>query len=60
MGVCVSTHVKPNDEIADDQKTVFDWCQEGNTNQVVKILNSGNVDIDEIDEKDAEVLILFI
>lgn len=51
MGVCVSTHVKPNDEIADDQKTVFDWCQEGNTNQVMKILNSGNVDIDE---KDAE------
>ena len=55
MGVCVSTHVKPNDEIADDQKTVFDWCQEGNTNQVMKILNSGNVDIDE---KDAEVCIL--
>ena len=52
MGVTVSTHVKPDDDIEDDQKTIFDWCQEGNTIQVLKILNSGDHDVNG---KDSEV-----
>ena len=52
MGVTVSTHVKEDEEIDDDKKTVFDWCQEGNTSQVQKLLNTGDVDVDG---KDSEV-----
>ena len=52
MGVTVSTHVKEDEEIDDDKKTVFDWCQEGNTSQVQKLLNTGDV---HVDSKDSEV-----
>ena len=53
MGVVVSTHVKPDDSVADEDKSVYDWCQEGNTAEVLKILNRGVVGVDD---KDSEVM----
>ena len=53
MGVVVSTHAKPDDGVADEDKSVFDWCQEGNTAEVLKILNRGVVGVDD---KDSEVM----
>ena len=54
MGVVVSTHAKPDDVIADEDKSVFDWCQEGNTAEVMKILNRGVVGVND---KDSEVIL---
>jgi len=51
MGVAVSTlHASDDPPISDDQKSVFDWCKEGNADVVQRLLKSNNCDVQQLDE----------
>ena len=53
MGVGVSTMSADEDEIPDEEKSVFDWCKEGNLDQVKKFLADSKDD--EVNKRDEEV-----
>lgn len=54
LGVAVSTMVNPDAVIDDELKTVFDWCKDGNTKHVARLLTDNSINIDE---KDSEVVL---
>lgn len=56
LGVAVSTMVNPEADLDDDKKTIFDWCKEGNTQRVVKLLSQNNINIDEKDPEGMALL----
>ncbi|KAL4219040.1 acyl-CoA binding domain-containing protein 6 [Mactra antiquata] len=51
LGVAVSTMMNPDDVIDDELKTIFDWCKDGNTKHVSRLLNHSDVNVDEKDEE---------
>ncbi|KAK7451825.1 hypothetical protein BaRGS_00039798 [Batillaria attramentaria] len=51
MGVSVSTMVCPDEQLTDQQKTIFHWCQEGNMDKVKAMLTSEG---HQINEKDSQ------
>lgn len=53
LGVSVSTMMCPDEQLSDQDKTIFHWCQEGNVDMVKAMLTSGQ----EVDECDPEVII---
>ena len=55
LGACVSTMVNDECDLPDDQKTVFDWCKDGNINRVTSLLKNTDVN-----QKDAEVKFYFM
>lgn len=52
LGVGVSTLANQDDDIRDDQKTIFDWCKEGNIDRVTTLLSEKNeaISINKTDE----------
>lgn len=42
--VCTSTMASPDEDIDDGDKTVFDWCKEGDVKRVACLLDKNNVD----------------
>ncbi len=50
MGVAVSTMGVHGDDLEDDQKSVFDWCKDGDVARVKKILHGDGVDVHVTDE----------
>ncbi|XP_060567130.1 acyl-CoA-binding domain-containing protein 6-like [Ruditapes philippinarum] len=55
LGVAVSTMMNTDKNIDDRLKTIFDWCKDGDTKRVSKILDNNNVNVDE---KDSEGMVL--
>ncbi|KAH3796482.1 hypothetical protein DPMN_150050 [Dreissena polymorpha] len=55
LGVSVSVMANTEVAIDDELKTIFDWCKEGNTKQVAKLLEQNK---EMVDSKDSEVWIL--
>ncbi|XP_072014480.1 acyl-CoA-binding domain-containing protein 6-like [Amphiura filiformis] len=52
MGFGVSTMCREEeDHISDDDKTLFDWCKEGNAEQLSRLLANVDVDINKQDEE---------
>jgi len=60
MGVAVSTLKGGGEdgeiERTDEEKTVFDWCQDGNTQRVVNILTTQQFDVNQRDESGMSLL----
>nr|KAG5692432.1 hypothetical protein BaRGS_013021 [Batillaria attramentaria] len=54
MGVSVSTMVCPDEQLTDQQKTIFHWCQEGNMDKVKAMLTSEGHQINEKDSQDSD------
>ena len=52
MGVMVSSMLPPDDDLDDAQKTIFDWCIDGDVTKVAHILAT---DKDCINQKDENV-----
>jgi len=51
MGVAVSTlHASDDPPISDEQKSAFDWCKEGNSEVVRRLLQKNECDVEELDE----------
>lgn len=50
LGVGVSTMYRNEGDICESDKTVFDWCKEGNVEKVEMTLTSSNVHLDELDD----------
>ena len=50
LGVAVSTMCNPDDAISDKQKNVFDWCKEGNVEQVQRHLVQMADCVDSLDD----------
>lgn len=48
--VSVSTMSNTDSELDNQNKTVFDWCKEGDINQMSRILQSENIDINGLDD----------
>ena len=44
VGAAVST-MSDKEDIPDDEKTIFDWCREGNTDKVTLLLRNTDVNI---------------
>ena len=51
MGVRVSAMSNQDEEISDEQKTLFDWCKEGEREELQKILSNQNGDVNIKDEE---------
>ena len=52
LGIGVSTMQQPDDdEVADEDKTVFDWCIESNVKQVTCCLKSDAELVNELDSQ---------
>ncbi|CAH1271594.1 ACBD6 [Branchiostoma lanceolatum] len=58
MGPVVSTMSFDYEEdyISDNNKTAFDWCKEGNTKQMARLLSNGSVDINQQDTEGLSLL----
>lgn len=56
LGVCVSTMLNTDMHIDDELKTIFNWCQEGNTASVVQMLKVNTIWIDQKDEEGMALL----
>ena len=56
LGVGVSTLASQEEDLTDDQKTIFDWCKEGNMDRVTTLLTrqKSDVDINKTDENVGE------
>lgn len=52
--VCTSTMASQDDDIDDDEKTIFDWCKDGDTKKVSSLLDKNNVDA--VDEEGMSLL----
>merc|ERR1712150_223507 len=56
MGVAVSTMAEPQENsIADEEKTIFDWCQDGNVKRIETFLENG-ADVNATDEQGMALL----
>ncbi|CAL1544460.1 unnamed protein product [Lymnaea stagnalis] len=51
MGVSVSVMARTEDELSDGEKTIFDWCKEGNTDKVRQMLIAGSANVNGLDEE---------
>ena len=51
MGVAVSTMANDEEELDDDEKTIFDWCKDGDGDKMNQLLKSRTVTINEKDEE---------
>ncbi|XP_022101069.1 acyl-CoA-binding domain-containing protein 6-like [Acanthaster planci] len=56
MGVGVSTMCKEDDDICDFNKTVFDWCKEGNVEQVRRLLDEEGLEVNDTDDEGMSLL----
>jgi len=56
LGVSVSVMANPDTELSADQKTIFDWCKEGDLNKVRDLLTAGSVNVDGVDEEGLSLL----
>ena len=45
MGITVSTMARTEDDLADNEKTIFDWCAEENIDRVASFLHDRKVDV---------------
>lgn len=50
LGVGVSTMYNKESEINDSDKTMFDWCKEGNVEKLQGILSSSSASLNDLDE----------
>ncbi|CAG5115674.1 unnamed protein product [Candidula unifasciata] len=51
MGVSVSVMANTDRVLTDAEKTVFDWCQEGNVPRVTQLLRDSGVDVNCLDQE---------
>ncbi|KAH9495687.1 acyl-CoA binding domain-containing protein 6 [Bulinus truncatus] len=51
MGVSVSVMCRTDSELSEGEKTVFDWCKEGNIEKVKETLLGGSVNINGLDDE---------
>ncbi|ESO92875.1 hypothetical protein LOTGIDRAFT_84981, partial [Lottia gigantea] len=51
LGIAVSRMVCEDDDIDDCDKTVFDWCKDGNVDKVKTCLNENTLNVDKLDEE---------
>lgn len=51
MGVTVSVMARTESDMSDGEKTVFDWCKEGNVEKVREILGSNSSIVDGLDDE---------
>ncbi|KAI8779282.1 acyl-CoA-binding domain-containing protein 6-like [Biomphalaria glabrata] len=51
MGVSVSVMSRTESELSEGEKTIFDWCKEGNVDKVKEILLAGSVNVNGLDEE---------
>lgn len=57
MGVAVSTLLASDDPtISDEQKSIFDWCKEGNCEVVQRLLHRNDCDVQQLDENGLALL----
>ncbi|KAK3591446.1 hypothetical protein CHS0354_033445 [Potamilus streckersoni] len=56
LGVVVSTLQGSDDDIDDEKKTIFDWCKEGNTQNVRRILETNQNCINVKDDEGMTLL----
>lgn len=56
LGVSVSVMANTESELSADQKTVFDWCKEGDLDKVRDMLTAGGVDVNSADEESLGLL----
>ena len=45
MGIAVSTLFHSKDDLADNEKTVFDWCAEENVDKVSSFIEDPKTDV---------------
>ncbi|KAK2187254.1 hypothetical protein NP493_172g03077 [Ridgeia piscesae] len=45
MGITVSTMARTEEDLADNEKTIFDWCAEENIDRVASFLHDRKVDV---------------
>ena len=45
MGIAVSTLFHSKDDLADNEKTVFDWCAEENVDKVSRFIDDTKTDV---------------
>lgn len=48
--VSVSTMSNTDPELDNQNKTVFDWCKEGDVKQMSKLIHSNNIDVNSLDD----------
>ena len=51
MGVAVSVMAITDTELSAEEKTVFDWCKEGDLERVRAMLTSGAASVNGLDEE---------
>ncbi|GFO00131.1 acyl-CoA-binding domain-containing protein 6-like [Plakobranchus ocellatus] len=51
MGVAVSVMANPDADLRAEDKTVFDWCKEGDVDKVREMLVSGAASVNDLDEE---------
>ncbi|XP_033642937.1 acyl-CoA-binding domain-containing protein 6-like [Asterias rubens] len=56
LGVGVSTMCRAEEDVSDVNKTAFDWCKDGNPEQMKYLLDTGKAGINEIDEEGMSLL----
>ncbi|ESP04084.1 hypothetical protein LOTGIDRAFT_84139, partial [Lottia gigantea] len=56
LGIAVSRMVCEDDDIDDCDKTVFDWCKDGNVDKVKTCLNENTLNVDKLDEEGMSLL----
>ena len=45
MGIAVSTMARTDEDLADNEKTIFDWCAEENIRRVEGFLDDRKIDV---------------
>ena len=45
MGITVSTMARTEEDLADNEKTIFDWCAEENIDKVASLLHDRKIDV---------------
>ncbi|KAK3087153.1 hypothetical protein FSP39_002416 [Pinctada imbricata] len=48
--VSVSTMQNPDEHLPDENKTIFDWCKEGNVQQIKTLLSNGGIKVNDSDD----------
>ncbi|XP_046543412.1 acyl-CoA-binding domain-containing protein 6-like isoform X2 [Haliotis rubra] len=56
MGICVSTMANTDEQLADQDKTVFDWCKEGNTEKVCLTFATYDTGVNKLDPEGLALL----
>ena len=57
MGICVSTlNSEVEEEIEDRDKTIFDWCKDGNLKRIMKLVDEKNAYVHDVDEEKLSLL----